>query len=59
MSWLLYMTISFNSGAGDRVNVGFLIRTVINIERMYYLYLWNYVYQLKYHPTTTVWEVKI
>ena len=36
---LLYVTISFNSGPGARVNVGFLIHTVINIEKMYYLYL--------------------
>jgi hypothetical protein len=36
---LLYVTAGFNSGAGVRFNVGFLIHTGINIERVYYLYL--------------------
>lgn len=36
---LFYMTVSFNSGAGARFDVGFLIHTGINIERVYYLYL--------------------
>lgn len=36
---LLYMTVCFNFGTCAKFNVGFLINTVIHLDRVYYLYL--------------------